>query len=106
MMWLMRFALSVRALEQSGRTLPAAHAHGDYSITRFAIAPRHFVRQRSHHPRPRHAERVPYRDRTTVHVQLLGIDFQTITAVDHLNGKRFIEFPKIDVAGFHPGTLQ
>src|SRR5580658_2222211 len=99
-------ALSTRTLKQPRRTLPAAYAHGDNSIASVVLATRHFVGQSSHHPRPSHAERVPNRNRTTVHVHFLRIDSQTIAAVDHLHRERFIEFPEVDVANFHAGALQ
>src|SRR5580704_1700737 len=104
MMWLMRPALSTCTLEQPSRTLPAADAHGDDSVAR--LAPRHFVGQRSHHPRPGHAKGMANRNRSSVHIHFLRVDFQTIAAINHLYCKRFVEFPEVDVAGFHAGTLQ
>src|SRR5579864_5869560 len=91
-------------LEQAGRSLTTANAHGDDAELR--VAPRHLIRERANHARTGHAKRMPDRNRAAVHVELLRIDAEAVAAVDHLNGKGFVELPQVNVVHLEPLALE
>jgi hypothetical protein len=37
------------------------------------------------------------RDRAAVHVELLVVDTEMVTAVNRLTGEGFVDFPKVDI---------
>src|SRR5258706_4227841 len=95
--------LAVR-LEETRRALAAADAHRHHAVAR--LAAQQLVGEGADHARARHAEGVADRDRAAVHVELRGIDAETIAAVDDLRGERLVQLPHVDVVDLQAGTLQ
>src|ERR1700693_2221163 len=89
------FISSSKYLEQPGRAHSAAHAHRHDGVAH-AAAPA--LEQRvTDEPRPGHAVRMPDGNPAAIDVQALGIDAETLLAVDHLDGEGLVELPESDV---------
>src|SRR5258708_23986264 len=95
---------SVNDLEQSCSAHAAADTHGHHAISGLASAP--LDQKMSGEARPGHAIGVADRDRAAIDVELLGIDAQFVTAIDHLDCIGLVQFPEIDVVDLKPMTAK
>src|SRR5262245_25979326 len=84
-----RLIALVGRLEQPRCPHPAPDAHGDDPPA--LLPPAELVEQRADHPAARHPVRMADRDRSTVRVEPLGVDPETITAVDDLRGEGLVQ---------------
>src|SRR5206468_3887625 len=69
-------------LEERRAALAAAHAHRDDAV--LLLAAGELVAERADQARARHAERMPDGDRTTVRVELRGVETELLADVDDL----------------------
>jgi hypothetical protein len=83
--------------EQTGSTLPAADAHGHDTVAHFPA--RHFIGERSDHPRTGHAKRMTMEMDPPLTFNFPRIYSQAVAAVDHLHRKSLVQFPE---ARYHP----
>src|SRR5579884_1697394 len=83
------------ALENTGRALAAAHAHGHHSPAR--IAPLHLAQQRGGELRPRAAQRMPQRDGAAVRICLPRIESRLAHDCERLHREGFVEFQHGDI---------
>src|SRR6266702_5982432 len=91
-------------LKQAGSTLPATNAHRHDSVLH--AAPPAFYQGVSHQTGAAYAVRVSNCDRTTVDVEPIQGNTQTVRAIQYLHGKRFVQFPQTDVVDRETCSLQ
>ena len=84
--------------------LTFADAHRDHAVAGFATL--HFIGERANQTRACHAKWVADRDRSPVHIQLFGINAQTIATIHNLHGESLVEFPQINLADRQSGAPQ
>src|SRR5258708_8052975 len=76
-------------LEDHRHALAAAHAH--CLQTEALVVELQAVQQGRGDPGPGHAERIPYRDRAAIDVQLRDVDVQVPVGRDDLGGERLVD---------------
>ena len=91
-------------LEKTGRTHPTPDAHGDNGV--LGLAPAALDQSMTSQARAGHAIGMTEGDRSTVDVELFRIDAELIAALDHLDRKRLIQFPKPDIVDRQSVPLQ
>src|SRR5262249_9301053 len=93
-----------RHFKESCRAHPAADAHRHDDLLRAAALP--LDERVPDEPRSAHAIRMADGNRAAVDVQTIVRDAEPIAAVDHLDGKRFIQLPQVHALEPRAGLLQ
>src|SRR5271165_7447675 len=93
-----------QVLDDHRNALPAADARGRDSIFCFAAA--QLVHQRNDQPRSRCAQRMPERNRTAIHIDLVAIQTQLLLNREILRGEGLVHLDEIDVVELQTSLLQ
>ena len=82
-------------IEQCGLALSDPDAERRQAVA--APAPAELVQERDDESRTAHPERVPDRDRTAVHVDLLLVEAEVAAHRQALRGKRLVELDEVEI---------
>lgn len=95
---------NLNRLQQQRNTLSTSDAgRSDGSLQVLALQ---LVHQMTGDARSGRSQRVSQRDRTTVQIELVGVETERLNAGKSLNAERFVDFVQIDVALGQSGHLE
>src|SRR5260221_9840633 len=83
------------SLDEPAGPHPAADAHRDEDVARLPTP--QLVQNGPDQTRAAHPVGVTDRDRAAVGIESLGVDPETVAAVDRLGGERLVELHQVDV---------
>src|SRR6266487_1911616 len=96
--------ISSCSFEDDGKTLPARDAERGEpeSLTPFA----QLIGEAEDDARTAHADRMPDRDASALHVELVAVELQLSLARDHLSREGLVDLDQVDVRQGETGFLQ